>query len=146
MAECLVMIQEDFKKVYEVWSEIAECEADEITDEEIVCDDMSFEDSDGWCRITTLCGDSFAEEILLQLSKGKKLLYFYSDEDQLDCEFLVVDNHTIMRKKCIYYDTPELNKDEGRLACESEHEFLEWHDIDYFMEMAGETPERLFEI
>ena len=57
-----------------------------------------------------------------------------------------MDNHTIMRKKCIYYDTPELNKDEGRLACESEHEFLQWHDIDYFMEMAGETPERLFEI
>ena len=88
----------------------------------------------------------FQEEILLQLSKGKRLLYFYSDEDQLYCEFLVVNNLDIIRKKYIYYDAPELNADEGKLQCENEHEFLEWHDIDYFMEIARETPERLFEI
>lgn len=106
----------------------------------------SFEDSDGWCLITTFDGDEFAEEILLKLSKGKKLLYFYSDEDQLYCEFLVMDSHNIIRKKYIYYDAPELNADEGKLQCENEYAFLEWNDIDYFMEIARETPERLFEI
>lgn len=61
-----------------------------------------------------LYGDNFAEEILLQLSVGKKLLYFFSDESQLDCEFLVIENNTIVRKKYIYYDTPELDEDEGQ--------------------------------
>lgn len=47
MAESFVMIQEDYKKVYKVWAEIADSEADEITDDEIICDDMYFEDSNG---------------------------------------------------------------------------------------------------
>ncbi len=146
MAESFVMIQDDYKKVYKVWAEIADSEADEITDDEITCDDMYFEDSNGWCLITTRYGDSFAEEILLQLSAGKKLLYFFSDEDQLDCEFIVIENNTIIRKKYIYYDTPELDEDEGKLQCEKEYEFIEWNDIDNFIEIAREEPERLFAI
>lgn len=146
MTESFVLIQEDYKKVYQLWTSIAGSEADEITDKEIICDDMRFEDSDGWCLITTLYGDNFAEEILLQLSAGKKLLYFFSDESQLDCEFLVIENNTIVRKKYIYYDTPELDADEGRLQCEGECKFLEWHDIDIFIKMAREEPERLFVI
>ena len=46
----------------------------------------------------------------------------------------------------MYYDTPELDENEGRLQCENEHEFMEWHDIDNFIEIVRETPERLFEI
>ena len=50
----------------------------------------------------------------------------------------------IIRKKYIYYDTPELNEDEGRLQCEDEYEFLEWNDIDKFIEIAREEPEKIF--
>lgn len=70
-------------------------------DEDIICDDMKFEDKNGWCLITLLYGDSFAEEILLELSVGNELLYFYSDDVQMDCEFLAVNNN-ILRKKYIY--------------------------------------------
>lgn len=144
MVESFVMIQEDYKKIYQLWAEIAESEADEVTDEDIICDNLCFEDYDGWCLITALDGDNFAEEILLKLSAGKRLLYFFSDESQLDCEFVVIENNTIIRKKYIYYDTPELNEDEGRLQCEDEYEFLEWNDVDKFIEIAREEPERLF--
>ncbi|MBQ7775567.1 MAG: hypothetical protein IJ379_06570, partial [Lachnospiraceae bacterium] len=106
---------------------------------------VEFEDYDGWCLATLLCDDSFAEEVLLELSGGNKLLYFYIDEDMLDCEFLVMDNNTILRKKYVYYDTPELNEDEGQVKCEEEHAFNEWHDIGYFMDLARETPEVFFE-
>lgn len=144
MAESFIMIKEDYKNVYKEWVAITGCEAEEITDEVIIFEDMKFEDSDGWCLITTSYGDNFAEEILLQLSAGKRMLYFFSDEDQLDCEFLVIDNNDIIRKKYIYADTPELNMDEGRLQCESENEFLKWNDIDKFIEIAREAPEQLF--
>ena len=146
MAESFVMIQEDYSKVYKVWTEIADSEADEINDDEIICDDMYFEDDNGWCLITTRYGDNFAEEILLQLSAGKKLLYFFSDEDQLDCEFIVIENNAIIRKKYIYYDMPEFDEDVGRLQCENEYKFVEWHDIDNFIEIAREEPESLFAI
>ena len=146
MAESFVMIHEDYRKVYKVWTEIADSEADEINDDEIICDDMYFEDDNGWCLITTRYGDNFAEEILLQLSAGKKLLYFFSDEDQLDCEFIVIENNAIIRKKYIYYDMPEFDEDVGRLQCENEYKFVEWHDIDNFIEIAREEPESLFAI
>lgn len=146
MAESFVLIQEDYRKVYQIWTEIADSEADEIADGKIICDDMYFENSSGWCLITTRYGDNWAEEVLLQLSAGNKLLYFFSDDNQLDCEYIVIENNTILRKKYIYHDTPELDEDEGRLQVENEHEFMEWHDIDFFIEIAREAPERLFTI
>ena len=107
---------------------------------------MRFEDNNGWCLITLLFGDNFAEEILVELSNGKKLLYFYCDDVQTDCEFLVVNNSNILRKKYIYFDTPELDEDEGVLQCEKEKEFIYWNDIDYFIEIARNTPDKLFDI
>lgn len=146
MVECFVLVKENYKKVCKRYISITGTEIEEDTGEEIICDDMQFEDQEGWCLITLLCEDSFAEDILLKLSNGKKLLYFYSDDSQMDCEFLVINNNTILRKKYIYADTPKLDKDEGYLQCEKENEFVHWNDIDYFAEIARETPDKLFEI
>ena len=41
---------------------------------------------------------------------------------------------------------PELEEDAGRLKVENENAFLEWNDIDYFMEIAKQDPDRLFEV
>lgn len=146
MTESFVLIKEDYKSVYKRYISITGSEATESNDEEIICDDMRFEDNNGWCLITLLFGDNFAEEILVELSNGKKLLYFYCDDVQTDCEFLVVNNSNILRKKYIYFDTPELDEDEGVLQCEKEKEFIYWNDIDYFIEIARNTPDKLFDI
>lgn len=146
MTESFVLIKEDYKNVYKRYVSMTESEAMEDNDEEIICDDMRFEDRNGWCLITLLLGDNFAEEILVELSNEKKLLYFYSDDAQMDCEFLVVNNNSILRKKYIYSDTPELDEDEGILRCEKEKEFIYWSDIDYFIEIAKDTPDKLFEV
>lgn len=146
MVECFVLVKEKYKKVCKRYVSITGAEIEEDNGDEIICDDMQFEDQNGWCLITLLCEDSFAEEILLKLSNGKKLLYFYSDDALMDCEFLVIDKNVILRKKYIYADTPELNEDEGCLKCEKDREFVYWNDIDYFAEIARETPDKLFEI
>lgn len=145
MVQSFVLVKEKYKKVCKKYISITDTEIDEKYDDEIICDEMRFEDRDGWCLITLLQDESFAEEILLKLSNGKKLLYFYSDDAQLDCEFLVIDKNKIIRKKYIYSTTPELDEDEGSLQCEKVHGFVEWNDIDYFIELAQECPDRLFE-
>lgn len=71
MAESFVMIQEDYKKVYKVWAEIADSEADEITDDEIICDDMYFEDSNGGCLLLFLCGFAASETTVVQSARGE---------------------------------------------------------------------------
>ncbi len=146
MTESFVLIKDDYKNVFEHYCSMTGSEADEYDEDEIICDDMQFEECDDWCRITLLYGDTFAEEILLELANGKKLLYFYSDDSQMDCEFLVINNNEILRKKYIYADTPELNADEGHLQCEDENEFefAGWNDIDYMIEIARNTPDKLF--
>lgn len=145
MIESFVLINNNYEKVYETYMSITGSVATAYNSEEIICDDMRFEDKEEWCLITLFLGDNFAEEILLKLSVGNKLLYFYSDDVQMDCEFLVINNNQILRKKYIYASTPELDEDEGCLKCEKEKEFLYWNDIDYFVEMAKKNPERLFE-
>jgi len=40
---------------------------------------------------------------------------------------------------------PQLNCDEGRLKVEEKREFLDWNDIDYFVDIAREDPDKLFE-
>ena len=67
--------------------------------------------------------DEFAEEILLELSNGKRLLYLFSEDSRLDCEFLVIDKNKIIRKKYLYFDMPELEEDAGRLKVENENAF-----------------------
>lgn len=63
----------------------------------IIYGDMPFEQKGKWCLITTISVDVYALEILLQISSGSKLIYFYTDENQLDCEFIVLENNTILR-------------------------------------------------
>ena len=111
----------------------------------IICDDIWFENRNGWSLMSLWYDDEIAEEILLELSDGNKLLYFFSDDVQLDCEFLVIDNRRVIRKKYICFDLPELNCDEGHLKVEEKIEFLYWNDIDYFVNIAREDPEKLFE-
>lgn len=146
MIECFVLVKEKYKKVCKKYISITGEEIEEEYDDEIICDEMRFEDREGWCLITLLQEDSFGEEILVRLSNKKKLIYFYSDDVQMDCEFLVVDKGKIIRKKYIYAATPQLNEDEGVLQCEKLHKFTEWNDIDYFIELARKTPETLFEV
>lgn len=146
MTESFVLIKENYNNVYNRYISITGSIADSYDNEKILCDDMSFEDINGWCLITLLFEDSFAEEILLELSGGNKLLYFYSDDVHMDCEFLAIDKNTIIRKKYIYADTPELDEDEGYLQCENGKEFKYWNDIDYIIEIAKNTPEHIFDI
>lgn len=144
MTESFVLIKENYNQVYNKYISITGSVATTNHEEEIICDDMKFEDKNGWCLITLLYGDSFSEDILLELSNGNKLLYFYSDDVQMDCEFLVVNNNTVLRKKYIYADTPELDENEGSLQCETVKEFRYWNDIDYMIEIAKNTPDELF--
>lgn len=145
MVESFVLIKDNYRNVNKRYLSITGSENEEVDIDEIVCDDMIFEEIGGWCLITLLSGDSFAEEILLELSNGNRLAYFFSDDSQMDCEFLVIENNHIIRKKYIYADTPELNEDEGFLLCEEGTKFEYWNDIDYFMEIARENTDQLFE-
>ena len=40
---------------------------------------------------------------------------------------------------------PQFGGDEGRLKVEEKREFLYWNDIDYFVDIAREDPNKLFE-
>lgn len=145
MIESFVLIEDYYENVYKKYISITGIKNAEVGINKIICDDIMFEGKEEWCRMTLLLGESFAEEVLLQLSNGNKLAYFYSDDSQMDCEFLVIKDNQIIRKKYIYADTPELNEDEGVLLCEEEGTFEYWNDIDYFIEIARENPNKLFE-
>jgi len=145
MIEGLVYIQDDFKEVCNRYMSIVQTEDVKYKKNTIVCEDWCFQDKNGWCMMNLLRGDGIAEEILFQLSDGRRLLYFFSDDAQLDCEFLVIDDKRMIRRKYIYFDTPELNCDDGRLKVEEKREFLDWNDIDYFVNIAREDPDKLFE-
>ncbi len=145
MIEGLVYIQDDFKEVCNRYMSIVQTEDVKYKKNTIICDDWCLQDRNGWCMMNLLRGDGIAEEILFQLSDGRRLLYFFSDDAQLDCEFLVIDDKRMVRRKYIYFDTPELDCDEGRLKVEEKREFLDWNDIDYFVNIAREDPDKLFE-
>ena len=145
MTESFVLIEDEYREVCKRYMMITETEEMVYDMETIICDDVRFEDRNGWCLMTLLEGDEIAEEILIMLSNKKKLLYFFSDEVQTNCEFLVLDNDNVMRKKYIYYDLPNLNRDEGHLKIEEKRKFLYWNDIDYFIGIAREDPYKLFE-
>ena len=129
MTESFVLIEDEYREVCKRYMMITETEEMVYDMETIICDDVRFEDRNGWCLMTLFQGDEIAEEILIMLSNKKKLLYFFSDEVQTNCEFLVLDNDNVMRKKYIYYDLPNLNRDEGHLKIEEKRKFLHWSDI-----------------
>lgn len=145
MTESFVLIEDNYKEVCRRYMLITETEEMVYERETIISDDVRFEDRNGWCLMTLLQGDEIAEEILVIISGKKKLLYFFSDEVQTNCEFLVLDNDKVIRKKYIYYDLPQLDRDEGHLKVEEKRKFLYWSDIDYFIGIAREDPYKLFE-
>ena len=145
MIEGYIWIKENYETVYKRYVLITgdTATAYEYDTSEIVCNDITFQEEGEWCLITFL--DSFSEEILLELSNGNRLAYFFSDDSQMDCEFLVIEDNQIIRKKYIYADTPKLNEDEGFLLCEEKNKIQYWNDIDYVIEIAREDPDNLFE-
>lgn len=144
MTESFVLIKEYYIDVYNRYSAITGSVA-ESNEDVIICDDMKFEEKNNWCMITVLDGECFAEEILIELAANNELIYCYSDDVQMDCEFLVLRNGEVIRKKYIYADTPELDEDEGYLQCEERKKFEDWNDIDYLMEIAKDAPEKIFD-
>ncbi len=129
MVDAMILIKEDYKAVCQRYREIVDKDAEYKYEAHfIVCHnaqfadgDVRFEDRNGWCQMSFL--DEFAEEILLELSNGKRLLYLFSEDSRLDCEFLVIDKNKIIRKKYLYFDMPELEEDAGRLKVENENAF-----------------------
>lgn len=145
MADCLLWVKLNYKKVYENYLNIDDTGECIIKDKEIIYKDMIFLDKGDWCLIITVPGETYAEEILIQISAGNRLIYFYTDEDQLDVEFIVIENNTILRRFLYYKDSPELNANDGKLKCETNISLCYWNDIDQFMELADGSGDSFFD-
>lgn len=143
MVESVVLIKQDIISVEKNYLSISEGEVFEENGN-VIIDNLLFKEVNGWTSIINLEGDVFSEDFLLEFSKGEKLIYYYSDDSQLDCEFVVINDNKIIRKRYIYMDTPELDEDEGWLNCENK-ELAEWSDLDYMVEIIQENPDVLFE-
>ena len=139
MAECYIYINSNYKEAFENYLNIDETGECVIEDKKITYKDMTFLDKGEWCLIITMPGDFYDEEILKQMSKGNKLVYFYTDEDQLDAEFIAINNNTVLRRFLCYGDTPELNADDGKLKCEKNVSFQFWNDLDQLIELANSS-------
>lgn len=144
MADCYIYVEQNYKTAYQNYLEIDDTQQCLIGKDMIIYGDMQFEQKGKWCLITTISGDVYALEILLQMSSGNKLIYFYTDEDQLDCEFVVLENNTILRRFLCYGDTPELNEDYGKLSIEEKIFHENWNDLDLLLEVAEQSPNLLF--
>lgn len=145
MIDSYIWIKENYETVYKRYAFLTGDKYTEYDTHEISCEDVTFEDEGEWCFITLYVQDSTAEEILMELANGNRLVYFFSDDSQMDCEFLVMENNQIIRKRYIYADTPELDEDEGMLLCEEKNTIEYWNDLDYIIEIARENPDKLFE-
>lgn len=143
MVDSVVLTKQDIVSVKNNYLSISESEMLEENGNTII-DNLLFKEINGWSIIINLEGDVFSEDFLLEFSRGEKLIYYYSNDSQLDCEFVVINNNKIIRKRYIYMDTPELDEDEGRLKCENK-ELVEWNDLDYMVEIIHENPDILFE-
>lgn len=136
----------NYKKVFEYYCKIDEG-ADPVYDiNEIQYGDMIFEDNNEWTRIESLCDDEFCEEVLLELSHNDKLVYIFIDEDNLNCQLVVINNNVIIRKFYNYKDTPDLNENIGKLNMEDEVPITCWQDMDYILNVLKENPNKLFDI
>ncbi len=72
------------------------------------------------------------------------MVYFYTDEEQLDAEFIVIYNNTVLRRFLCYRDTPELNADDGKLKCEKNVFLQFWNDLDPLIELANNSADLFF--
>lgn len=144
MSECYIYVKSNYKEVYKNYVNIDETGECMIEDKKIIYKDMIFLDKNEWCLITTIPGDFYDEEILMQMSKGNKLVYFYTDEDQLDAEFIVIDNNTVLRRFLRYGDNPEFNADDGKLKCEKNISLQFWNDLDSLLELVNSSIDLFF--
>lgn len=145
MTEGFALIKQNYKDVCKKYMSFMGVENAVYKSETIICEDIRFEDRNGWCLMTLLYDDTITEETLLELSDGNRLLYFFSDDVQMDCEFLAIDDNRVIRRKYMYSDTPGLDRDDGYLKVEEKRDFLYWNDIDYLVKISREDPDKLFE-
>ena len=143
MADCYIYVEQNYKTTYQNYLEIDDTQQCFIEEDMIIYGDMRFEQKGKWCLITT--GDAFALEVLLQMSSGNKLIYFYTDEDQLDGEFIVLKNNTILRKFLCYRSIPELNEDYGKLSIEEKIVLKDWSDLDLLLKVSRKSPDLFFD-
>ena len=142
MADCCIYVEQNYKTAYQNYLEIDDTQQCLITEDMIIYGDIRFEQKGKWCLITP--SYEFALEVLLQMSSGNKLIYFYTDEDQLDGEFIVLENNTILRRFLCYGDTPELNEDYGKLSIEEKIVLKYWNDLDLLLKVASQSPNLFF--
>ena len=90
MVDCSIYVNLNYKKAYENYLNIDNTGQCIIEEERIIYGDMIFLNRGKWCLIITTSEDTYCEEVLLEMSSGKKLAYFFSDDAQMDCECIVV--------------------------------------------------------
>ena len=145
MVDCSIYVNLNYKKAYENYLNIDNTGQCIIEEERIIYGDMIFLNRGKWCLIITTSEDTYCEEVLLEMSSGKKLAYFFSDDAQMDCECIVVDNNHVLRRFFCYGDTPELNRNAGRLVCENNVKLQKWEDLDQLIEIANVSIDSIFE-
>lgn len=144
MAESYVFIEQNYKDAFQNYLLIDDDEKCTYKEDEIVYGTLTFSQRGHWCLIEENPGDVYAEEILLKLSDGNYLVYAFTDLDQLDCEFIVIQSNKIIRKFFRYFDTEELNENVGKLPFEAKLPINEWSDIDEVIKLLFDSPDSLF--
>lgn len=145
MADSYVLINQDYKESFKNYLLIDDEHEAIYEANKIIYDDLIFSQRGEWCLITMIPGDVYCEDVLKKMSGGSKLIYMFADEGQLDCEFVVIQSGKIIRKYFNYHETKELNEDVGKLPFEDKISLSEWYDIDKVIELAFNTPDKIFE-
>lgn len=101
MIDSVVFIKQDIEDVINYYLSISDSERI-VENENIIVDNLLFKEKNDWTYIINLEGDAFSEEFLLELSKERQLIYYYTDDSQLDSEFVVINCNKISRKRYIY--------------------------------------------
>ena len=125
MAESFLYFMEHAQDVVSRYKELytqilgKELKIHETEDDEYICNNMQFYDlSDKWSVGVNLEGNSYSEERLLQIACKTKMIYIYFEDDVLSGEYVVVRDGKIIRRLYDYFDTPELNRNEGKYEIE----------------------------
>ena len=125
MAESFLYFMEHAQDVVSRYKELytqilgKELKIHETEDDEYICNNMQFYDlSDKWSVGVNLEGNSYSEERLLQIACKTKMIYIYFEDDVLSGEYVVVRDGKIIRTLYDYFDTPELNRNEGKYEIE----------------------------
>lgn len=96
MIDSVVFIKQDIEDVINYYLSISDSERI-VENENIIVDNLLFKEKNDWTYIINLEGDAFSEEFLLELSKERQLIYYYTDDSQLDSEFVVINCNKYIR-------------------------------------------------